>query len=255
MPVLWRPCSQADRHRAAGDCGRRASGRACSDGRHIPCACRPVATSGVPTASSRQRGAAGGACRLDDIRAEVSRTRRRRLQGASSSPACISARTAAISRPPASLADLLRLLDDQPGELLFRISSLEPMDCTPDGRSARWLSSRAVRAALPPAAAARAAIASCGPWRGPIRARRLRAAGQSTASAAAGRRDRRGRDRRIPGREPMPTSGRPSDYLLGSPLTYLHVFPYSDRPGTAAVGFRSRVPSAEIGRAHANCGT
>ena len=31
------------------------------------------------------------------------------------------------------------------------------------------------------------------------------------------------------------------DYLPGSPLTHLHVFPYSDRPGTAASAMRGKV--------------
>ena len=35
-------------------------------------------------------------------------------------------------------------------------------------------------------------------------------------------------------------------YLEGSPLTHIHVFPYSDRPGTAASAMKGRVPGAEI---------
>jgi threonylcarbamoyladenosine tRNA methylthiotransferase MtaB len=35
-------------------------------------------------------------------------------------------------------------------------------------------------------------------------------------------------------------------YLEGSPLTHLHVFPYSDRPGTAASGMRDKVPGAIV---------
>ena len=31
------------------------------------------------------------------------------------------------------------------------------------------------------------------------------------------------------------------DYLPASPLTHLHVFPYSDRPGTAATAMRDKV--------------
>ena len=35
-------------------------------------------------------------------------------------------------------------------------------------------------------------------------------------------------------------------YLERSPLTHLHVFPYSDRPGTAAAAMGGRVPGAVI---------
>jgi threonylcarbamoyladenosine tRNA methylthiotransferase MtaB len=37
-----------------------------------------------------------------------------------------------------------------------------------------------------------------------------------------------------------------ASYLEHSPLTHIHVFPYSDRPGTAASAMRGRVPGAEI---------
>jgi threonylcarbamoyladenosine tRNA methylthiotransferase MtaB len=36
------------------------------------------------------------------------------------------------------------------------------------------------------------------------------------------------------------------DYLPGSPLSHLHVFPYSDRPGTEASSLPSRVPPLVI---------
>ena len=37
-----------------------------------------------------------------------------------------------------------------------------------------------------------------------------------------------------------------ADYLEGSPLTHVHVFPYSDRPGTAASMLKNKVPGAAI---------
>jgi threonylcarbamoyladenosine tRNA methylthiotransferase MtaB len=37
-----------------------------------------------------------------------------------------------------------------------------------------------------------------------------------------------------------------ADYLRDSPLTHLHVFPYSDRPGTAAAVMTNKVPGALI---------
>jgi len=39
---------------------------------------------------------------------------------------------------------------------------------------------------------------------------------------------------------------RLASYLEGSPLTHVHVFPYSDRPGTEASGLASKVPGAVI---------
>ena len=36
------------------------------------------------------------------------------------------------------------------------------------------------------------------------------------------------------------------DYLPSSPLTHLHVFPYSDRPGTAASAMRDKVDGATV---------
>jgi threonylcarbamoyladenosine tRNA methylthiotransferase MtaB len=39
-----------------------------------------------------------------------------------------------------------------------------------------------------------------------------------------------------------------SAYLAGSPLTHLHVFPYSDRPGTLASKMSGHVPGAIVRR-------
>ena len=146
-------------------------------------------------------------------------------------------------RPPVSLADLLRQLAEQPGDLLFRISSLEPMDFTPAVERQLLSSPRfAPHFHLPLQHASD---------------RILRAMGRPYALAAYERLVSRLR-RRLPDAAigadvivgfPGETEAdfrTTADYLLGSPLTYLHVFAYSDRPGTAAAGFRSRVPSAEI---------
>jgi threonylcarbamoyladenosine tRNA methylthiotransferase MtaB len=37
-----------------------------------------------------------------------------------------------------------------------------------------------------------------------------------------------------------------ASYLDGSPLTHIHVFPYSDRPGTAASAMSGKVPGAVV---------
>ena len=52
--------------------------------------------------------------------------------GRSPSPACISARTAGICGDGSTLTALVRDLAEWPDDVLFRISSLEPMDCTPE---------------------------------------------------------------------------------------------------------------------------
>ena len=122
--------------------------------------------------------------------------------------------------------------------LLFRISSLEPMDCSPEivDLVARVAS---LRAAFPSAAAA---------------CEQPHAGGDAPAVH-----DRvlRGARRRHP-RARCPHASIGSDIIVGfpgetdddfeqlaaylerSPLTHLHVFPYSDRPGTAASAMAAR---------------
>ena len=46
--------------------------------------------------------------------------------------------------------------------------------------------------------------------------------------------------------KPTTTSPRTSTYLPASPLTHLHVFPYSDRPGTDASAMRDKVHGTVI---------
>ena len=101
--------------------------------------------------------------------------------------------------PRQGLIDLLRMLDAHPSALLFRLSSLEPMDCGPAGRRPGG-PQRAVRAAFPPAAAAcqRRRAAADAPA---VHQRLLSPAGVGCARAAAGRGDRLGRNRRLPGRD------------------------------------------------------
>jgi threonylcarbamoyladenosine tRNA methylthiotransferase MtaB len=145
--------------------------------------------------------------------------------------------------PPASLADLMRALDGTRGDATFRISSLEPMDCSPEivalmAQSGRFAphfhlplqhgSDRVLSAMRRPY--------SAGFYRdlvGDIRARLPHASigtdvivgfpGESEADAEA------------------------SEALLARlPLSYLHVFPYSDRPGTAAAAMAPKVASPQM---------
>ena len=145
--------------------------------------------------------------------------------------------------PPSSLVALLRALAAHPADFLVRMSSLEPMDCTPavvelvtgSPRFAphfhlplQHASDTVLRRMRRPYTAAeyRTVVAD-------IRERLPHAAigsdvvvgfpGETDADAAA-------------------TLG----FLEESPLTYLHVFPYSDRPGTEASGMSGKVDGRRI---------
>ena len=145
--------------------------------------------------------------------------------------------------PRCSLGDLLRLLDAHRSTLLFRLSSLEPMDCSPDvvdlvARSGRF----APHFHLPLQHASDQVL----------RAMRRPYTSGYYRRLVAGIRDR------------LPDAGIGSDvivgfpgeteadadvnlaYLRASPLTCLHVFPYSDRPGVDAAGLPDKVPGPVI---------
>ncbi len=155
--------------------------------------------------------------------------------------------------PPLSLIDLLRALEassqadpgarDRQPDLLFRISSLEPMDCTSDivdlvAASASF----APHFHLPLQHASDRLLASM---------RRPYTLAQYAALVD-----------RVRARIPSASIGsdiivgfpgeRESDfaelvsYLERSPLTHLHVFPYSDRPGTEASTMTGKVSGAAI---------
>lgn len=146
-------------------------------------------------------------------------------------------------QPPGSLVVLLRALEAARHELLFRLSSVEPMDCTPEvidliagsGRFAPHLhlpvqhgSSRVLRAMNRPYTidAFRSLVER-------VR-RRLPAAAIGTDLIAG-----------FPG-EKDDDFGRCLDLLECAPLSHVHVFPYSDRPGTAAAAVGPKVPGATI---------
>ncbi len=145
--------------------------------------------------------------------------------------------------PRRTLGDLLRLLDAHRSSVLFRLSSLEPMDCSPEvvdlvARSGRF----APHFHLPLQHASD---------------RVLRAMRRPYTSA--------GYRRLVSGiRDRLPDAGIGSDVIVGfpgetdadaahnaaflqaSPLTYLHVFPYSDRPGVDAVRLPGKVPGPVV---------
>jgi threonylcarbamoyladenosine tRNA methylthiotransferase MtaB len=146
-----------------------------------------------------------------------------------------------VQRP--SLLDLLRALDRAPGEVTIRISSLEPMDCTREivglvagsGRFAphfhlplQHASDRLLRIMRRPYTLDR--------YRRLVDRIRERiphaAVGSDLIVGFPGETE-----------EDVEACAR---YLSGSPLTHVHVFPYSDRPGTAASAMAGRPTGADV---------
>jgi threonylcarbamoyladenosine tRNA methylthiotransferase MtaB len=147
--------------------------------------------------------------------------------------------------PASSLFELLRALDrPRPSrDVLFRISSLEPMDCTPDIVDLVAASPRfAPHFHLPLQHASNRVLAR---MRRPytiehyaalvddIRARIPDASIGSDLIVG------------FPG-EADDDVEQLASYLERSPLTHVHVFPYSDRPGTVASAMGDRAPGAVI---------
>jgi threonylcarbamoyladenosine tRNA methylthiotransferase MtaB len=148
-------------------------------------------------------------------------------------------------REPESLEGLLRALDSVSGDVTFRISSLEPMDCSQDivdlvGKSGRF----APHFHLPlQHGTDRVLRLMRRPYTrdfymdlvGYIRAR-LPHASIGTDLIAG-----------FPG-ESEDDAEANADAIARLPLSYLHVFPYSDRPGTAATAMTPKVASADAKR-------
>jgi threonylcarbamoyladenosine tRNA methylthiotransferase MtaB len=147
---------------------------------------------------------------------------------------------------PASLLALLRVLDDRAsGDVLFRIGSLEPMDCSSEiidlvRRSRRFAphfhlpmqhaSDRILRAMRRPY--------TCEDYGRLVNGIRSRLPHASIgADVIVG----------FPGERPVDLEVTLA-YLESSPLTHLHVFPYSDRPGTDAAALPFKASAAEIRR-------
>ncbi len=140
--------------------------------------------------------------------------------------------------PPATLDALLEALSARTRTLRFRLGSLEPMDCTPAliDRAAsgdrllpafhlplQHASDRMLRAMRRPY--------TCAEYDAVVTRVRARIPHASiTADVIVGFPGERADDFEVLIR-----------YLAASPLTQLHVFPYSDRPGTEASGLDDRV--------------
>ncbi|HEX5473829.1 MAG TPA: tRNA (N(6)-L-threonylcarbamoyladenosine(37)-C(2))-methylthiotransferase MtaB [Vicinamibacterales bacterium] len=145
--------------------------------------------------------------------------------------------------PASSLLQLLQALDHVAGDVRFRISSLEPMDCTGGILDRVVASGRFLpHFHLPLQHASDRILARMGrPYTleyyrrlvDDIRARLPHAAIGSDMIVG------------FPG-EDADDFGENVRYLPSSPLTHLHVFPYSDRPGTAASSLRPKIDGAVI---------
>jgi threonylcarbamoyladenosine tRNA methylthiotransferase MtaB len=142
-----------------------------------------------------------------------------------------------------SLFELLQALDAIPADVTFRVSSLEPMDCT---RQIVDLVARSERFAphfhLPLQHGSDAALAR---MQRPYTLRYYRelieyvlariphaSIGSDLIAGFAGETDAEFR--------------QTTDYLSSSGLSHLHVFPYSDRPGTAATAMAGKVAGALV---------
>ena len=142
-----------------------------------------------------------------------------------------------------SLTALLRALDRHPSDVTFRLSSLEPMDCRPEVVDLVAGSGRfAPHFHLPLQHASDTMLRRMRrPYSLDLYRRvvdgirdRLPHAGIGSDLIAG-----------FPG-EREEDAHRMLDYLSGSPLSYLHVFPYSPRSGTEASRLSGRVPGTLV---------
>ena len=142
-----------------------------------------------------------------------------------------------------TLTSLVRALSEWPDEVLFRISSLEPMDCTREIVDAASQSPRiAAHFHLPLQHGSDAMLAA---MRRPYTVREYRALVDDIRArlphASIGTDIIAG----FPG-ETAAHFAAMRDVLDALPVTYLHVFPYSDRPGTAATHLSHKVDGNDI---------
>jgi threonylcarbamoyladenosine tRNA methylthiotransferase MtaB len=149
--------------------------------------------------------------------------------------------------PRSGLIDLLRTLDREAGDVTFRLSSLEPMDCTVElvefvARSGRFLP----HLHLPLQHASDRMLAA---MRRPYSLAQYRALVDGIRhrmpDAAIGTDLMTG----FPGEGDADTELQLA-YVEDAPFSYLHVFPYSERPGTEASRLAGKVPDG-VARARA----
>jgi threonylcarbamoyladenosine tRNA methylthiotransferase MtaB len=142
--------------------------------------------------------------------------------------------------PMSSLVELLRALVRIDGDVTFRISSLEPMDCGPEivdivaGNPGRF----APHFHLPLQHASDRMLAlMCRPYSLDDYRRLVDGIAARIPHASIGSDVIVG----FPG-ETDEDFACHVEYLSSSPLSHLHVFPYSDRPGTVASSLPDKVP-------------
>ena len=146
--------------------------------------------------------------------------------------------------PRSSLIDLLRALNEADHRsLLFRISSLEPMDCAREVVDLVAASDRfAPHFHLPLQHASDSVLAAMGrPYTIEYYASLVDHIRARIPNSSIGSDIIVG----FPG-ETDDDVDQLVAYLERSPLTHIHVFPYSDRPGTAASGMQNKVNGAVI---------
>ena len=120
----------------------RRSSRASPAERRSRCACRPAARSRARTASSRRREARRAASPVGAVLAEADRVIAAGFKEIALTGVHLGSYGRDLDPRSSSRLTLLRLLATldavrDAADLLFRISSLEPMDCTPDDRRSR----------------------------------------------------------------------------------------------------------------------
>ncbi len=138
---------------------------------------------------------------------------------------------------------LMRLAEATSGDILFRISSIEPMDCGFDIVDLVASSDRfAPHFHLPlQHASDRMLRAMQRPYDLDLYSRLVDRIRERMPHASIGSDLIAG----FPG-ETESDAQTMLDYLTSSPLTYVHVFPYSDRPGTLASALAYRTPPDQV---------
>ena len=147
-------------------------------------------------------------------------------------------------QPRVSLVDLLRALAASPRDVVFRISSLEPMDCTPQVVDivARSGGRFAPHFHLPlQHGSDRLLSLMCRPYTLDYYRRLVDGILSRLPGASIGSDVIAG----FPGETDEHFAAN-LEYLPQSGLSHLHVFPYSDRPGTAASRMPDKVPGAVV---------
>lgn len=142
-----------------------------------------------------------------------------------------------------TLDRLVEALAGSPGDALFRISSLEPMDCPAEVIDLVAASGRfAPHFHLPLQHASDTVLRRMKrPYTLDVYRKAVDRVRHVMPDAAIGSDLIAG----FPG-ETEEDAARTLDYVSGSPLTYLHVFPYSPRPDTDAARLPSRVPGPTV---------